>query len=194
VKNCRPPLAWPLIAVTFGLLAFACGGGEAGRGVAPAPAKTITAANVTYADYEGAVLAYIACLKDAGFEVTDPTPVPGQQLTFIASRPLAADAPDFESAGPDELRRYAESRRELTRPCAERYRPVVDAWTTATAPSGEQLDEAREALANCLREAGEDVPQSPSTEDFVQLQQTAAAFPDCSERVGEEYGIPFFGG
>jgi hypothetical protein len=142
-----------------------------------------TPETVTFEDYERAVLAYMQCYREAGFEVTDVTPVPGQQLRFFASYPNGR----MENTG-EFVRRVGQ---ECFTP---EIKATFEAWIDATRPSEERLQAAREALGECLRDAGEIVPASPSTEDFVRLQQQSAAFADCSSEVGEEFGIPNFGG
>jgi hypothetical protein len=105
--------------------------------------------------------------------------VPGDRLTF-----------EFYSGDDDR-----EEVRAAYQDCYERFAIAIDrAWAAAHAPTEEELQMARQALAKCLREAGEDVPEQPAIEDFVRLQQTAEAFGRCSQAISEEFGIPNFAG
>jgi hypothetical protein len=134
---------------------------------------------VTFSEYEAATLATIECLREQGVEVSGATPSAGNRLTFEF---FTGDAPLAEV-------------RASYQECYEEFAIEVDrAWADANRRTEEELQMARRALADCLRDAGEEVPENPTTEDFVTLQQTAASFGDCSQRVGDEYGIPNFGG
>jgi hypothetical protein len=137
--------------------------------------------SVTYEAYERAVLATVQCIREAGMGVSGVTPVPGRRLTYIAY-----GLPGEKDPRPG-LRISSE--------CYDSHLRAIDmAWIIATQPSEQQLDRARGALAECLRAAGESVPDPPSTEDLVRLQQSAPAFGECSDAVSKEFDIAFFGG
>jgi hypothetical protein len=70
---------------------------------------------------------------------------------------------------------------------------VHQAWTAQYAPSEQQINEARQALAQCLRDAGVDVPDPASQQDFAGLESHEAFF-RCVERTSEEFGIANFAG
>jgi predicted dehydrogenase len=171
-------------ALTAGSFLLACTGSQGATTDAPGSQTDFQEAAladgvVTFAEYERAMLATIECLRDGGVEVTDATPVPGDRLTF-----------EFYSGDDDR-----EAVRAAYQDCYERFAVAIDrAWATANAPTEEELQEARQALAECLRDAGEDVPEQPALEDFVRLQQTAEAFGRCSQAISEEFGIPNFAG
>jgi hypothetical protein len=133
---------------------------------------------LTYAEYEAAVLATIACAEDAGLTIVErPHPDPsGKTLRYSLSLGL-------------DLERGSAIHRECY---VEHLAAINVLWSAQNTPSQEVLAEARQSLDACLREALDGAPipygQLP---DWVRGSE---AFLPCLEGVQRQYGLPGFGG
>ncbi len=135
---------------------------------------------VTFAEYESAMYAVMACVEAHGIEIVggltaDPS---GKQLGFATRLGM-----DFEEA--------RENGRK-TQQCHNQYAGVVTMlWAFQNQPTEQQRQEARAALDACLREAGAPLPEDPAPQDFFGLVHDYAP---CFEQVQREFGIPNFVG
>ena len=139
---------------------------------------------VTFAEYEAAALRVVQCIDEIGGDIHGEAPYNERTQRFeLAARGRLASDPAEE-----------ERRTRETAACYEQYwNGINQAWGSQNQPTEQELHEARQAFAQCLRDAGVSVPDPASQEDFAGLEQQEAFVP-CAERIGEEYGIPYFGG
>lgn len=136
---------------------------------------------ITFADYERAVYATVACLEERGVDVVEGPELTGRnvyQFTYAA---------DDREQGPVV---YWE--------CYEEHQVVIDrvwAGTGQENPTEEELEEARAALEACLRGAGIDLPGGASSADFAAVAESdPTIFQPCSEEVSDEFDMPGFAG
>ncbi|MBI2766791.1 MAG: hypothetical protein HYX53_12900 [Chloroflexi bacterium] len=84
---------------------------------------------------------------------------------------------------------------KLNRCVDERLRAVRDAWSLQNAPSEAEVQSARDLLGACLRAAGVDVPEHPTSQELTAARQAyPAEFGPCSASVSDETGLKGFGG
>jgi hypothetical protein len=179
-----------LVALTLAiatLLAVACGGqkqdrplpeglGDALKATSAFQRNLLQDGELTYSEYESSVLATVQCLKDRGVTISvEPRLVPGKRLEFAYETSEANDA-SASSAYDD---------------CYREYENLVDiVWYRQNAPSQQQLDAARAALADCLRKAGVDLPEHPTSTDFRRLATVGnTSLFACQEEVSREFDI-----
>ncbi len=134
--------------------------------------------HISFAEYEEAVLAYVACATGRGIDVHVELRFQGKHFEIRATYP--GDRAEELSALNDEC-----FLREIG--------PIRPAWGLQNQPTEQELQQARAALAACLRDAGVDVPEDATSDDFANLPLTRT-FAQCAERIGEEFGILGFGG
>jgi hypothetical protein len=147
---------------------------------------------LTFAEYEAATLAYLQCLEDKGVivqyddgkELKDgPALSPRGQYLFTTTLPHRP-----------EKRATLSEFRAIESACGTEFADVVfQLWAEHVAPTQQELAAARDALGACLRGAGLDVPEHPSSTDFGPVA-SSIHYRDCSRQVSEEFGIPGFGG
>ncbi len=137
---------------------------------------------LTFTEYEAAALVTKKCIDDGGMQ--------GEAVLNKASRTYEVAA-RWQSAGSREL--DEPKRIESDRCYAEHWSGISQAWSAQSQPTQDQLYDARQALARCLRDAGHDVPDPAETAD-VQAFRTTDVFLRCAIAASETYGIPNFGG
>ena len=203
-------LAITLVALV-GAVALACGG----DGAAPLPAgpasppaaasvspaggsntpgssgdfqqQILADGKVTFDEYERAVLAMVACAKEAGFAPQEE-PKPDRRGVYYLS--FAQDL-----AGADEARREEAS--NAIRQCYRTYFTTVqDAFRRQVAPSESELQRARNDLGACLRDNGIAAPERPSSADWSAYMRPGAssagdiaAFRGCLAAVQDTYAL-----
>jgi len=102
---------------------------------------------VEYAEYEEAVLRTVGCMREAGLVVDDPVPSSGGRFLEYSYEVLADSDAELAAATAEADAAYAR--------CYVEFEALVgEAWLRQTAPSEEELDEALDGLAGCLRDAG----------------------------------------
>jgi hypothetical protein len=136
---------------------------------------------LTFEEYEAAAFRAVQCVNESG-EMQGEAKLDGGTYSVGAR---------WKSNG--DRTRNERLRSESDACYREHWSGINQAWSAMNQPTETQLIAARAALAQCLREAGFELPDSPSTED-VQRHQSAEAFPRCLEKVQAESGIPNFGG
>jgi hypothetical protein len=68
-------------------------------------------------------------------------------------------------------------------------------WIEHVAPSAKDVADARSALAKCMLDSGEVLPEEPSAADFVTYRDhPTEAYTRCTREVSEEYALPGFVG
>ncbi|MCA9823842.1 MAG: hypothetical protein KC479_00250 [Dehalococcoidia bacterium] len=145
---------------------------------------------MSFSEYEAAALRTVACINEIGGGVYGEAKFNERTGEFeLAAR---RDAQPGQRLDPrsDESQRQRDETDECYR---EHWNGVHQAWAAQYAPSEEEINEARQALAQCLREAGVDIPDPASQQDFAGLETHEAFFP-CVERISDEYGIANFAG
>lgn len=175
----------PLIVVV--LLASACGGQEhpkleaAGLGAALQTASAfqrerLEDGRLTYEEYESAVLATVKCLRDQGVVIS------------VEPRPAAGNRIEFAYASTEETDARAAAAYEA---CYREYQNLIDAvWYQQHQPGDETIQRARQALAECLREAGAELPEQPTAADFRALALAGdPALPGCQHKVSSEFDL-----
>lgn len=152
----------------------------------PAERDLLRDGTLTIAEYEQAAFGYLACLRDYGVTPErQPKRSAGGSYVFSFTY-SAAEAPEAGAA--------------LVRCEAEHWAVINEVWGLAHPVPETVLQSARDALGGCLKEAGmPDVPAHPGDGELLRLldrdqARWLAPFLNCSERVGDEYGLPFFGG
>jgi hypothetical protein len=148
---------------------------------------------VTFAEYEAAALRAVQCIDEIDGVVRGEARYSEHTRTYELGARYSL--PPGERITIDNMNEspYRE-RGEKTDACyREHWNGINNAWAAQNQPSEQELFAARQALAACLREAGIDVPDPASQEDFAGLERTESYFP-CVERIEEEFGIPGFGG
>jgi len=137
---------------------------------------------VTFEEYEQAMLNAVACFHEGGIATEGPTlDRTGTYYEYVAKIPDDADYPRLEAW--------------YNKCTAEHLDGILAAWNWQHRASEQEIQQAREALAACLRESGIEVPTAPTSADFsTAMQANLVAFGSCSDDVSAEYGIPHFAG
>lgn len=145
--------------------------------------------DLTLAEYESSALSYKQCIEAAGHRLTSPFEITGMgKYVFFYVSPYTADAG------------------ALPRCWAEHLNVVDRIWSAHVGrlPEFQRIqDEARGAMAVCIREGGvEDFPENPEQFDYIPLFNET--HPDysghqelyfsCRQRIADEYKLPAFGG
>jgi hypothetical protein len=134
---------------------------------------------VTFEEYERSALAYISCLESAGFSVDGTLRFRGRYYDIVA-----------QTAGTQTV-----EMQEAWSDCAQEFALILDVWSVQNQPSEAELQAARRALAECLREHGIEVGDPPSGEELGILAQAGRpGFARCSVEVSETFGLPGFAG
>lgn len=218
------------IALVLVLLAVACGDGSAERlpaavtvgvsasgiadlhltadrvrqaeqqaGTVSAYQKNILKDNtVTFAEYQAAVFGAVACWQHEGFAVTGYGPVPGPVLN-------ARGAYDYLQTAPVGM--SSDQQTKLIAKCTDEYVSLLQPlWTDHVAPSQQDVQAARDALGDCLREKGYDLPAHPASQDFTALifpdglpasgtrVQFPPGFAECATKIDDQFAMPGFRG
>lgn len=188
---------WLVILV----LCVSCSASEAGPETPPADAITVGESTINEmrsgglefqlslaedrtldrVEYERLALALRECVGEAGAELTD-----GTMETAYGTFSF-------------EFRSASASGHAAVQGCIRQYwEPLGPAWSVQHQPSREQIQQANDALGDCLRRAGEDFPSlHPTLED---IQRFAGGSPPpmsfllCSQEVSRELKMPNFAG
>lgn len=147
---------------------------------------------LTFPEYEGAVLAYVGCVEEQGViveHVDGDGRAAGPGLTARGQYLFSTTLPHRPGK-----RATVSELRAIELKCGGEYFDVVaQLWAEHVAPTEQELAAARNALGTCLRGAGLDVPENPSSSDFGPVA-ASPAYRGCSEEVSQKFGIPGFGG
>ncbi len=133
---------------------------------------------VSFAEYEEVLLAYAACTADIGVEVRLTLRYQGKFFEILTNIPGDAAPEVFEQDDECYWREVG---------------PINQLWGLQNQPTEQEIQQARAALAACLRDSGIEVPEDATSDDFANLPPSRS-FVLCAERIGEEFGIPGFGG
>ncbi|MCC6958594.1 MAG: hypothetical protein IT301_02000 [Dehalococcoidia bacterium] len=153
---------------------------ELRKGAGKEQLEMLADGEVTFQEYEQAILSTITCISDAG--ITVGTPELKYQRKYYWY--------DWEIPGDkaDELFPKLDA-------CTGAWLPIVDAWYLEIAPTEEEISAGRRALVTCLRDAGIDIPVEATEQDFARLRSSPSPkFLKCVEKVREEFGLVGFAG
>jgi hypothetical protein len=135
--------------------------------------------SVSFEEYERSALDYVACLESAGFEVEATLRFRGRYYDIVARSaeiPVQAMQDDWNT-------------------CAAQFSLILDIWSLQNQPSEEELQAARMALAECLRERGLEISDKPTPEELGSLARSGRpGVAQCSVDVAETFGLPGFAG
>ena len=136
---------------------------------------------VSFEMYERAFLNAVQCFRDGGIETT-------------LSMDLTGRFYDYEAQLGDDS--VVDANHAIVLECNfEHLDAILDAWGSVNQATRAELNEAREALLQCVRDGGVDVEGSIGDVDFSAVAQEApGVFEPCRERISAEHGIPHFGG
>ncbi len=147
---------------------------------------------LTFPEYEGAVLAYVGCVEEHGAiveHIDGGELFPGPGLTARGQYLFSTKLPHLPGK-----RATVNDLRAIEMECgAEFFDVVAQLWAEHVAPTEKELATARNALGICLREAGIDVPENPTSSDFEPVA-SSPQYRECTQEVSEKFGIPGFGG
>jgi len=187
-----------VVAMTLALAGFGCrneGSGKSNdslqglnpvaltelrKGAGKEQLEMLADGEVTFQEYEQAILSTITCISNAG--ITVGTPELKYQRKYYWY--------DWEIPGDkaDELFPKLDA-------CTGAWRPIVDAWYLEIAPTEAEISAGRRALLTCLRDAGIDIPVEATEQDFARLRSSPSPkFLKCVEKVREEFGLVGFAG
>jgi hypothetical protein len=124
---------------------------------------------VTFDEYEQSILEAVACINATG--ATADAELKRQGTWYELSAKTTTEQ------GPAVQRCFAESAL------------ITNTWSIEIQPTEQELQIARKAMLQCLNENGLMLPDDITTERLQGLQQSRI-YAECSDRVGEETGIP----
>lgn len=183
-SNARQRLRLLLATIAASLFVVSCSGDDNGGRDRDAPGQSdvnaitsggtkpserqlelIADGKVTFTEYEEAYFAYIQCVKDAGLKLrTEPQLDAHRQYYEGGSFSVGSSAAEAESNG------------RIIETCEVRHLlSVLLLWTAANRPSEELLQEANQALRDCLAERAIDMPPHLTADHFGALLQAAAS-------------------
>jgi len=137
---------------------------------------------LTFEEYEAGYTKALSCLYDSG--LVDVFERPELSPRWVYNWPVRFS---------DANRVAATAAFERCR--AEHFSTLEFLWAEATAPTQEEVQAARIDLAQCLRDAGHDVEENPTSATFLPFIYEAD--PDlrlCSTVVSDRYALPGFAG
>ncbi len=149
------------------------------RSVSATQAAALADGHVTRTEYQAAIWAAFACMRDAGYEPREePYPDASRQLLQYS----------FHSKGDS-------SQSTVARHCREQHSVLVEmSWAVQNTPSEAQQSAARAAMKQCLVEAGfpaQLVVRATTARELAEYG--SPAFGVCATRISGEFGLPGFG-
>lgn len=143
------------------------------------------------AEYQAQMLSLVACARESGYVLAEEPVLPkwgGYALRF--SRPVTTSAIDPAAA----IQRSIDD-------CRRAHFDVVDkVWSDAHRPPEQLLQQARDALGECIRVAGiPSIPAHPAAGELLNPAKSADGriderFLRCSEQIATEFSLPGFAG
>jgi len=137
--------------------------------------------DLTFQEYERALLDTVACLQDAGVRIVSGPQLQSDGRTLHFSFSGGATIAGVDAAGQQYDICYA-----------EHLDLVSLVWLFLDPKTEQELQAARRSLVDCLREAGVDVADDPSDVDFVRFYQEEPpeSFHRCRRQVIDRFGLP----
>jgi hypothetical protein len=152
---------------------------------------------LTFPEYEGAIFEAVRCEEAAGFVIlaypeSGKPGRPGPELTargeyqYVQSAPETADR---SILGP------------ALQKCENEYVDIVRRlWAQHTAPSIQEMQQARDAIAECLAAHSVPAPVHPSGQELMRIAFPPSGIPDkpkpaepylgCAMAAAESFGLP----
>ena len=154
---------------------------------------------ITFAEYETAVFATVSCLRDGGVHVYSG-PLPDRAAS---EEPILTERGVYVYVADPGLGDTGAKKAAAVEHCKRDFSEVVEeVWFAATLPSLDDLQKARNQIAACLREAGIEVGERPSSFELARLAYPPDGFPKpgfpvppykgCAEKAATEFNIPRF--
>lgn len=169
------------------LMAASCGG----------RAEPAAQPGVTFQDYERAFWAFMQCAEEGGWELVEPPEVSARQRFVYQLYKPSHVVPEGQTPSAEEGFTLLEE----VEVCNRDYFTDIDrAWTEQNLPTEQELTDARRALGACVREAGYEYPEEPSTADWeawdILLDGSDPAEVErfwsgraCMEKIQEEFAL-----
>jgi hypothetical protein len=148
----------------------------------PEQAAALADGVLTFQEYEAAVLATVQCFREKGLSLY-------QEPALDALRNYA-----YSVFLPNEGIQEAErSMKDCER---EHFNAVAMAWASYKAPNeAEILQQARDALGECIRARGQDAPEHPGVGELSSLiENVPDIYIPCVKQAQEQFNLPLFGG
>lgn len=193
------------IIVVFGILASACGSETASGPPTPkagleglwntaweeaskSQREAMADGEVTFAEYEAAALRTVQCIDDIDGVVRGEARYNEHTRTYELGARYSLSPGERITIDNMNESPYRE-RGEKTDACyREHWNGINNAWSAQSQPSEQQLNDATQALAQCLHDAGVEIPEAAGPEDLAGTERHAAYVP-CVERIEQEFGI-----
>lgn len=129
-------------------------------------------------EYEAAYLESIRCVELLGYTVTDKQP------------PTLLDGASFGAFRQGPFNPVVD---ESFKVCKTTYLAnLTGIWTTVHGPSASDLQRARDAIGECLRTMGVEIPDHPSSDEliaYVRGAPSVAPFGQCKQQVESQLGF-----
>lgn len=146
---------------------------------------------LTTQEYQQAAFDVVRCHKEHGARIGGYPHFQGEQGTpepWWSARGQFMYSPAYPKDDPLAEQNY--------HTCEDEYFTTISAfWTDYIAPSVQEMQEARDLVAKCLRDEGIDVPAHPSTQELVPVTGPRRMDPQVSRclRLGADHiGMPSF--
>jgi hypothetical protein len=155
-------------------------------GTTPFQLELLADGEVTFAEYERATLAAIACLEGAGLVVDGPYPRNGVDSRFLEY------SYGFDEIPPDQRESMSQRMIAAGDDCEREYRyDVARVWEYQHLLAPEERERQRELLIDCLQAGGVDIADTASDEDIyrVSADPGIAAVRQCREAYPDFYVV-----
>lgn len=138
---------------------------------------------ITFQEYEQAVLKMANCLRQEGIAWEPKLDPSGKYYDNGVNIP----------AGPPE--EVARKSAAIDRCEGQYVEATLTGWQMQNNPTQKELEDARKALAECLRNRGISVPENPVEQDFIPLKIGASPdFLACVQEIQARFGLRGFAG
>ena len=141
---------------------------------------------VTFEEYEKAMFAFVECAADAGWVLVGPPRLTTRKNYDFQFTRQPTGGPSDQAAEAERLR------------CAEIYFDDVQrVWALSTVMPEKERQEARDFLGACMRAEGIEVPEHPTSEDWIQYIRVIPGtdhvprrtFIACQKATAEKFGL-----
>lgn len=229
-RRWRIGLVIPMVALASAALLLSCGGqhGQSAKGDvalpgsgATFPSLEITQATLatlkltasdfewslisdgelTFAEYESAVLSTVKCFADNGIEIT---PYPHNH-EMGQPGPLHMNKRGRYEYLPFLTQDNYEQKVKVATTCQATYSATIEPlWAEHAVPTQAEMQGARDEIANCLRSSGREVPDHPGSQELLAIAFPPDGIPKpgfpepvyraCAEQTATDYDMEGFMG
>ena len=157
---------------------------------------------VTFDEYESAIFASVRCFEDAGVQITE---YPSRDGGALKIGPKLTDRGEYQYIPQFPQSFESGQAQEILKRCDQSLvgtiRPL---WLDFVAPSAADVQDARDAIAKCLRSEGVEVSQHPGQDELYRIAfppngipgtgkvDLPAHYAECAKGPAEHLGIPSF--